>query len=123
MRQRSNRVSSNNSSCSRPLKLSTKAFCTGLPRCDVIQYLRRSSWVGDHDDVIKLPCHPNAGDRRERLKALSAADEISVVFERLAQRYRVIAFVRLGFGHTNQPKSRTWTPTAQAERDISVSGR
>jgi hypothetical protein len=25
--------------------------------------------------------------------------------------YRVIAFDRLGFGHTNQPKSRTWTPT------------
>jgi pimeloyl-ACP methyl ester carboxylesterase len=64
---------------------------------------------------MKLPCHPNAGDRRERLKPLSAPDEISVVFERLAQRYRVIAFDRLGFGHTNQPRSRTWTPTVQAE--------
>ena len=77
------------------------------------RYLRRSSWVGDHDDVIKLPCHPNAGDRRERLKALSGAGEISVVFERLAQRYCVIAFDRLGFGHTNQARSRTWTPTVQ----------
>jgi pimeloyl-ACP methyl ester carboxylesterase len=65
--------------------------------------------------VIKFPCHPNAGDQRERLKALSAAGEICVVFERLAQRYRVIAFDRFGFGHTNQPRSRTWTPTVQVE--------
>src|SRR3984893_7912266 len=73
--------------------------------------LRRSSKVGD----LKLRCRPNAEDPLERLKALAAADEISVVFERLAQRYRVIAFDRLGFGHTNQRRSRTWTPTAQAE--------
>ena len=135
MRQRSNRVLSNNSSCSLPLKLSIKAFCTGLPRCDVmpalpfpvrpfqnccrvssvpISDMRRSSWVGDHNDVVKLPCHPNAGDRRERLKALSGAGEISVVFETIsATLSRVIAFDRLGFGHTNQPRSRTWTPTVQ----------
>ena len=35
--------------------------------------------------MVKLACHPNAGDRRERLKALSGSGEISVVFERLAR--------------------------------------
>jgi pimeloyl-ACP methyl ester carboxylesterase len=40
--------------------------------------------------------------------------EISGVFDRLAERYRVIAFDRPGFGHTNRPRSRVWTPFAQA---------
>src|SRR5258705_13711565 len=66
-----------------PLQSDQAGIAVESVRC---RYLRRSSWIGDHDDVIKLPCHPNAGDRRERLKALSAAGEISVVFERLAQR-------------------------------------
>jgi hypothetical protein len=35
--------------------------------------------------------------------------------ERLAQQYRVIAVDRPGFGHTNRPRSRIWTPAAQAE--------
>jgi hypothetical protein len=96
------------------------AWCDVMPALDRARIavksvrcrcLRRSSKVGD----LKLRCRPNAEDPLERLKALAAADEISVVFERLAQRYRVIAFDRLGFGHTNQRRSRTWTPTAQAE--------
>src|SRR5712671_5257547 len=41
--------------------------------------------------------------------------EISGIIERLAQRYRVIAVDRPGFGHTNRPRSRSWTPAAQAE--------
>ena len=41
--------------------------------------------------------------------------EISGIIERLAQQYRVIAFDRPGFGHTNRPRSRSWTPAAQAE--------
>ena len=41
--------------------------------------------------------------------------EISGIIERLAQRYRVIAIDRPGFGHTNRPRSRSWTPAAQAE--------
>jgi pimeloyl-ACP methyl ester carboxylesterase len=41
--------------------------------------------------------------------------EISGIFERLAQGYRVIAVDRPGFGHTNRPRSQSWTPAAQAE--------
>ena len=41
--------------------------------------------------------------------------EISGMIERLAQQYRVIAVDRPGFGHTNRPRSRSWTPAAQAE--------
>ena len=41
--------------------------------------------------------------------------EISGIIERLAQQYRVIAVDRPGFGHTNRPRSRSWTPAAQAE--------
>ncbi|MBV8091347.1 MAG: alpha/beta hydrolase [Alphaproteobacteria bacterium] len=40
--------------------------------------------------------------------------EISGLFDRLAKRYRVIAFDRPGFGHTSRPRSRAWTPFAQA---------
>ena len=41
--------------------------------------------------------------------------EISGIIDRLAQRYRVIAFDRPGFGHTNRPRSQSWTPAAQAK--------
>jgi pimeloyl-ACP methyl ester carboxylesterase len=41
--------------------------------------------------------------------------EISGILERLAQGYRVIAVDRPGFGHTNRPRSQSWTPEAQAE--------
>jgi pimeloyl-ACP methyl ester carboxylesterase len=41
--------------------------------------------------------------------------EISGIFERLAQRYRVIAVDRPGFGHTDRPRSQSWSPAAQAE--------
>ena len=41
--------------------------------------------------------------------------EISGIIEWLAQRYRVIAVDRPGFGHTNRPRSQRWTPAAQAE--------
>jgi len=32
-----------------------------------------------------------------------------------AQKYRVIAFDRPGFGHSNRPRSTVWTPEAQAD--------
>jgi pimeloyl-ACP methyl ester carboxylesterase len=34
--------------------------------------------------------------------------------DRLAERYRVIAIDRPGFGHTDRPRSRVWTAAAQA---------
>lgn len=39
----------------------------------------------------------------------------SGLFDALAQRYRVIAFDRPGFGYTTRPRLRLWTPDAQAE--------
>ena len=39
---------------------------------------------------------------------------ISGVFTRAAQRYRAIAFDRPGFGHSDRPRGRNWTATAQA---------
>ena len=39
---------------------------------------------------------------------------ISGVFSRAAQRYRAIAFDRPGFGHSDRPRGRNWTATAQA---------
>jgi pimeloyl-ACP methyl ester carboxylesterase len=46
--------------------------------------------------------------------AMAQDFEISGVLDRLAERYRVIAFDRPGFGHTNRPRRQAWTPTAQA---------
>jgi pimeloyl-ACP methyl ester carboxylesterase len=39
----------------------------------------------------------------------------SGLFDRLAERYRVIAFDRPGFGYTERPRDRLWTARAQAE--------
>ncbi|MGZ5145919.1 MAG: alpha/beta fold hydrolase, partial [Burkholderiales bacterium] len=36
------------------------------------------------------------------------------LIHRLAERYRVIAFDRPGFGHSERPRDRLWTPDAQA---------
>ncbi len=47
--------------------------------------------------------------------AMAQDFEISGILELLAQRYHVIAVDRPGFGHTNRPKSQSWTPAAQAE--------
>src|SRR5258708_8316383 len=41
--------------------------------------------------------------------------ETSGILARLAQRYRVIAVDRPGFGHTSRPRSQMWTPKAQAD--------
>src|SRR5712672_1908508 len=41
--------------------------------------------------------------------------EISGILAPLAQRYRVIAVDRPGFGHTSRPRSQMWTPKAQAD--------
>ncbi len=38
----------------------------------------------------------------------------SGLFDRLAQRHRVIAFDRPGFGFSERPRDRAWTPQAQA---------
>ncbi len=40
---------------------------------------------------------------------------ISGILDRLAQRFRVIAIDRPGFGHTNRPRPRLWTAPMQAE--------
>lgn len=39
---------------------------------------------------------------------------VSGLFDELAKTNRVIAFDRPGFGHSERPRSRIWTPTAQA---------
>jgi pimeloyl-ACP methyl ester carboxylesterase len=39
----------------------------------------------------------------------------SGLVEQLASRYRVIAFDRPGFGYSDRPRLRVWTPEAQAE--------
>jgi HAD superfamily hydrolase (TIGR01509 family) len=41
--------------------------------------------------------------------------EISGIVDRLAERYRVVVFDRPGFGHSNRPRGRVWTPAGQAE--------
>jgi pimeloyl-ACP methyl ester carboxylesterase len=39
---------------------------------------------------------------------------VSGLFDRLAETNRVIAFDRPGFGHSERPRTRIWTPAAQA---------
>lgn len=39
----------------------------------------------------------------------------SGLIDRLAQHYRVVAFDRPGFGYSERPRDRLWTPSAQAE--------
>jgi pimeloyl-ACP methyl ester carboxylesterase len=39
---------------------------------------------------------------------------VSGLFDRLSKTHRVIAFDRPGFGHSERPRSRIWTPVAQA---------
>lgn len=39
---------------------------------------------------------------------------ISGIVERSARRYRTIVFDRPGYGHSERPRDRDWTPTAQA---------
>jgi hypothetical protein len=39
---------------------------------------------------------------------------VSGLFDRLSETHRVIAFDRPGFGHSERPRSRIWTPVAQA---------
>src|SRR5690606_18514928 len=41
--------------------------------------------------------------------------ESSGLIELAARKYRVIAFDRPGFGHSDRPRSTIWTPEAQAE--------
>lgn len=40
--------------------------------------------------------------------------EVSGLMERLAQDHRVVAFDRPGFGHSERPRDREWTPATQA---------
>jgi alpha-beta hydrolase superfamily lysophospholipase len=41
--------------------------------------------------------------------------EISGLITLLAKEYRVVAFDRPGFGHTDRPRNRVWGPEAQSE--------
>ena len=41
----------------------------------------------------------------------------------LAQRFRVIAIDRPGFGYTSRPRGRLWTPSAQADLVRKILGR
>src|SRR5918911_2353845 len=40
---------------------------------------------------------------------------VSGLVDRLSERYRVIVFDRPGFGYSERPRNRVWTPSAQAE--------
>lgn len=47
---------------------------------------------------------------------VSAEDFVlSGLFDRLAEKHRVIAFDRPGFGHTSRPRGKVWTAKAQAD--------
>ncbi|MEN3354527.1 MAG: hypothetical protein V7640_2685 [Betaproteobacteria bacterium] len=65
-----------------------------------LHYLER----GDGPPVVLL--HGNG--------ATATDFEGSGVIDRLAARYRVIAFDRPGFGYSERPRKRIWTPHAQA---------
>ena len=41
--------------------------------------------------------------------------EVSGIVEQLSARHRVVAFDRPGFGHSERPRTRAWTPAAQAD--------
>src|SRR5688500_779501 len=41
--------------------------------------------------------------------------EISGIIEQLSEHYRVVAFDRPGFGHSERPRTRAWTPGEQAD--------
>ncbi len=41
-------------------------------------------------------------------------DPLLSIFDRLSEKYRVVAFDRPGFGYSDRPKNRVWTPEAQA---------
>jgi alpha-beta hydrolase superfamily lysophospholipase len=45
---------------------------------------------------------------------------ISGLVDRLARRNRVLCFDRPGFGYSNRPRLRLWTPTAQAALFVKV---
>lgn len=60
--------------------------------------------VGEGEPVVLL--HGNASMLQDMYLGL---------VDRLAGRHRVIAFDRPGFGYSDRPKDRTWTPEAQAE--------
>ena len=47
--------------------------------------------------------------------AMIADLEISGLIDRLKTRHRVIAFDRPGYGYSERPRGRTWTPRAQAD--------
>jgi pimeloyl-ACP methyl ester carboxylesterase len=42
-------------------------------------------------------------------------DFVVSILDRLAERYRVIAFDRPGYGHSERPNDRVWTPLRQAK--------
>jgi pimeloyl-ACP methyl ester carboxylesterase len=41
--------------------------------------------------------------------------EISGIIEQLSAKHRVVAFDRPGFGHSERPRARAWTPAVQAD--------
>jgi alpha-beta hydrolase superfamily lysophospholipase len=48
-------------------------------------------------------------------QAMADDFEISGVFDLVAEKHRVIAFDRPGFGHSERPRETVWTPSAQAD--------
>jgi pimeloyl-ACP methyl ester carboxylesterase len=46
-------------------------------------------------------------------QAMADDFEISGVFDRIAEKHRVIAFDRPGFGYSERPRETVWTPSAQ----------
>ena len=48
-------------------------------------------------------------------QAMADDFQISGVFDLVAEKHRVIAFDRPGFGHSERPRETVWTPSAQAD--------
>lgn len=82
---------------------------------------RKHPPVGRFVDVDGIRVHYVAKGRGQPLVLLhgngAMAQDwmISGVFDRLAERYRVIAIDRPGYGFTERPRHRLWTASAQAD--------
>jgi pimeloyl-ACP methyl ester carboxylesterase len=76
-----------------------------------LHYLDR----GNRDNATLILLHGNGMFIQDFL--------ISGVMDDAADRYRVLCFDRPGFGHSARPRSKIWTPEAQAELLVTASRR
>jgi hypothetical protein len=66
--------------------------------------------AGDRVPAQHVACGVHAHDRYRIKSANEPHERVSA-----AKKYRVIAFDRPGFGHSERPRNTTWTPEAQAD--------